>query len=374
MNDKYAKMLEEAEMSAAVTSPESMCDIPDFRIVQAITDPDKLPELPAQLIEGIVYRGGKVLVAGASKSGKSWLLIELAMAVATGSEWIGYQCAKGRVLFINLEIPEPQFMRRVYRIVDELSLDRNVVQSNLDIANLRGKVSDIAVLVDVLLEKISEGTYDLVIVDPAYKVQPGSENEAESITRFCNQLDRLASGLGCSIAYSHHHPKGSQAGRKALDRASGSGVFARDADAIVDMIELEQDEAVYEAKRVLNWHDAIPFRIEVAVRDFKMPAPKGIWFKHPVHEVDATGVLNGCKVRNEGSSKVDKEEERERKLSKMESQLDVFMGERDEIDRKEFVAHCGNDARTVNKYVNQSSLFELDSGASSAIIRRVKAG
>ena len=44
--------------------------------------------------------------------------------------------------------------------------------------------------------------------------------------------------------YCHHHSKGAQGMKKAMDRASGSGVFARDPDAQLDIIELEMTEEV----------------------------------------------------------------------------------------------------------------------------------
>lgn len=50
----------------------------------AITEYEELPELPPEIIEGVIRKGGKLLVAGASKAGKSYLLIELAVAVSTG--------------------------------------------------------------------------------------------------------------------------------------------------------------------------------------------------------------------------------------------------------------------------------------------------
>ena len=39
--------------------------------------------------------------------------------------------------------------------------------------------------------------------------------------------------------YCHHHSKGDQSWKSSMDRASGSGVFARDVDALLDITELE---------------------------------------------------------------------------------------------------------------------------------------
>ena len=42
-----------------------------------------------------------------------------------------------------------------------------------------------------------------------------------------------------SVIYAHHHSKGAQGEKTAQDRSSRSGVFARDSDTIVDLIEVE---------------------------------------------------------------------------------------------------------------------------------------
>lgn len=255
---------------------------------------------------------------------------------------------------------------------EKVGAEASEVSGGFHVANLRGKFRDIEALVDSLLASFAPGTYDLVIIDSAYKVQAGAENDADAITAFCAQLDRLAEGLGCTIAYTHHHSKGAQGGKNAEDRASGSGVFARDADALIDMTELEWDENVQEAKEFARWHDAVPFRLEFVLRDFKALRPKDIWFRYPVHEEDVTGMLEDSKPRKPGGVRGWHREQGKRALDGMERALDEFMGDRDEIDRKEFVDHCGRDARTVNKYVSQSSLFELETGQSSATIRRVR--
>lgn len=372
MADDYMMQVAEAEEAAAVGEAAPEDGVLAITVKPAITEQSELPELPPEAICGIVRRGGKLLIAGASKSGKSYLLIELAVAVASGSRWCGFDCAKGRVLYVNLEIQEPQFMHRIYRVYERMGVEAADVAANFDVANLRGKVKSIDELVDALLAKAGRGEYDVVIIDPVYKVQSGSENDADAITAFCAQLDRLAEGLGCTIAYTHHHSKGAQGGKNAEDRASGSGVFARDADALIDMTELAWDENMQEAKELLRWHDAVPFRLEFVLRDFKAPKPKDIWFKYPIHEEDLSGMLADCKPRKPGGTRAWHKEQGNKALNEIETALDAYMGGRDEIDRKGFVNHCGRDARTVNKYVEQSSLFELETGQCSATIRRVK--
>ena len=59
------------------------------------------------------------------------------------------------------------------------------------------------------------------------------------MAHFCNQFDRICTDLGTAVIYCHHHSKGYQGQKRSMDRASGSGVFARDPDALLDLTELE---------------------------------------------------------------------------------------------------------------------------------------
>ena len=49
------------------------------------------PELPEELIRGILRCGHKMLISGSSKAGKSFLLMELAIAIAEGRKWLGFK-------------------------------------------------------------------------------------------------------------------------------------------------------------------------------------------------------------------------------------------------------------------------------------------
>jgi RecA-family ATPase len=75
--------------------------------------------------------------------------------------------------------------------------------------------------------------YDLIILDPIYKAYDGrDENSAGDMAEVLNELDRLIRELDTSVAFAAHFPKGNLSSRTAMDRISGSGVFARDPEAI----------------------------------------------------------------------------------------------------------------------------------------------
>ena len=51
---------------------------------------DNLPQLAPPLIEGVLRKGHKLLLAGPSKAGKSYALIELCCSIAEGRPWLGF--------------------------------------------------------------------------------------------------------------------------------------------------------------------------------------------------------------------------------------------------------------------------------------------
>lgn len=336
-------------------------DLPDADPFDIDLDGER-PELNPALIEGVLRVKDKMLLAGPSKAGKSFLLTELCAAFANGTTWLGFQCRKSKVLYVNLEITVKSTKVRFYDVFNALGL------RNIDMVvpwNLKGHGKPLAHLKKALIRRIKKNNVEVVIIDPIYKVMMGDENNARDISEFTNALDSIIEEAGVSIIYCHHHSKGSQAGKRSIDRASGSGVFGRDADAIVDMIELEVDSsakwkriqddicreceltmidhglgkdwaelpettrkieknALLTACEWLNGADAAElnarcdkirekevaitaWRIEGTLREFAAFKPVNIWFDHPIHEIDP--MLNDYKevgsednVQGSGSS------------------------------------------------------------------------
>ena len=249
---------------------------------------DNPPPLPEELIRGVLRRGHKMLIAGSSKAGKSCLLMELCVAIAEGRPWLGFECRKGRVLYVNLEIDGASCIHRLYDIYDALKLDRNNVDKKIDVWNMRGHALPLNDLAPLLIRRVKEKHFDAIVIDPIYKVITGDENSATDMGFFCNCFDRISTETGCAVIYCHHHSKGAQGGKRSMDRASGSGVFARDPDALLDIIELELTDSLrcgYAAEGATAW------RIESNLREFRNIKPLNFWFEYPVHRVDKEGVL-----------------------------------------------------------------------------------
>lgn len=315
---------------------------------------EDLPALAPELIGGVLRQGHKMLVAGPSKAGKSFALIELCCAIAEGRDWLGFPCAQGRVLYVNLELDRASCLHRFKDVYKALGWAPKNLQS-LDIWNLRGHSAPMDKLAPKLIRRAAKKNYIAIVIDPIYKVITGDENSADQMAAFCNQFDKICTELGTAVIYCHHHSKGAQGGKRSMDRASGSGVFARDPDALVDIIELEITEAMRKQERhkaicatAVEWlkrwnidvedlsQDSLcsvpemvrtcelrltkeayhrfkeaqaaaekladtrtAWRIEGTLREFARFAPVNLWFEYPVHRVDTIGSLGDLDAAGE---------------------------------------------------------------------------
>ena len=331
-------------------------NLPDFEDLGSIWN--TMPELAPELIKGILRNGHKMLLAGPSKAGKSFLQIELAISIAEGMKWLNFQCEQGKVLYVNLELDRASCLHRFRDVYTAMDLIPKSLR-NIDIWNLRGKAVPMDQLVPKLIRRAQKKQYTAIIIDPIYKVITGDENSAEQMAKFCNQFDRICTELGCAVIYCHHHSKGAQGGKKSMDRASGSGVFARDPDAQLDLIELpvteelrkqQVDRAIcdeiikngwlqranekYEdelgqddmlvAKTLINYVEnniknefvlnnfryqiervqqremtKTAWQIDATLREFPGFDPINLWFEYPIHRIDEVGVLKDVRPEEE---------------------------------------------------------------------------
>lgn len=116
--------------------------------------------------------------------------------------------------------------------------------SGIDLWNLRGFATDFSVLIPKILSRVKDERYALIVLDPIYKgLGKRDENKAGDIASLCNEIEQLAVQSGAAVVFGAHYSKGNQAGKEAIDRIGGSGVFARDPDAILTMTPHEEKDA-----------------------------------------------------------------------------------------------------------------------------------
>ena len=273
-----------------------------------------LPPLKPELISGVLRVGHKMLISGPSKAGKSFLLMNLAVCFAEGLPWIGCPCKQGRVLYVNLELDESSCFNRFSEIYKRLGIEPKNAR-NITIWNLRGKAVPMDKLTPFLINRYKGKGYVAIIIDPIYKVITGDENSATDMSIFCGYFDRAAIEIEAAMIYCHHHSKGANTKySNSMDRSSGSGVFARDPDAILDMVQLNVEPfqekyrgEVEEAATVLTG-----WEVSGTLREFPPIDEKRLWFDYPIHREDKWNFLGEAKYtegkRGIGKTQLEREE------------------------------------------------------------------
>ena len=399
-------------------------DLPE--IVTAADVWDHIPPLADPLIDGILRQGHKMLLAGPSKAGKSYALIELAIAIAEGKKWLGYQCTRGKVLYINLEVDAASCWHRLQEVYAALEITPEHL-ADIDIWNLRGKSVPMDKLAPKIIRRAAKKGYIAIIIDPIYKVITGDENSAEQMSHFCNQFDKVCNELGTAVIYCHHHSKGGQGDKRSMDRASGSGVFARDPDALLDMIELDvTDNLRNDVKNIgiidacgefldrggVDWKILAPpeirrdsrkmtdfarehlekwafrglqarietekkqaqsisaWRIEATLREFPKPPVMNLWFKYPIHVEDADGRLQDLQAETAkgspwGKNLGRKKTNADRKQERRDSLITAFSSaaENGRARVRDVCDYCGVGHDTVKKWVKENpDLYYVNDG------------
>jgi len=164
------------------------------------------------LIKSVLPRAQFGVFYGASGSGKSFFVFDMAAAIARGIDWRGHKTIKSRVLWIAAEGQE-DMRKRVfgYCIANNIDPADLPMQFIANAPNLM-EVAD----VKALIRKIKEaGEFDLIIIDTLAQVMPGgNENSGEDMGKVmghCKEITRLT---GAMVAPVHHSGKDESRGAR----------------------------------------------------------------------------------------------------------------------------------------------------------------
>ena len=257
---------------------------PKFLTLSDMVSIETNTKMPPQIITGVLYKGSKMIISGSSKAGKTLSLLHLGLAVSNGKPWLGHETTQGNVIYLDFELKPRMAAQRITSII---AANPGIYKQNPRFlyCGLRGQARSLEDLVHHI-EDLPDFKPDMVIVDPFYKLSTGAdENDAGAISEVVNRMEQFSERLDCSFVYAHHFSKGNKSDTDHIDRASGSGVFARDPDAILTLTPHEEEDHLV---------------LEATVRDFSSPPPKVVEFEWPnfVHKPDMEP-----KLRKPGQSK-----------------------------------------------------------------------
>lgn len=180
------------------------------------------------IVEGLLPEGLALLIAP-PKYGKSWMAMQLCMAVARGGSFLGFPVNPGAVLYLALEDSARRLKERQERFL------------NGDIAPKNLYMSTEAATVGYGLEAQLEGAIahipglKLIVIDVLAKVRPSSGkpvNAYYSDYADMAPLKAIADNHHIAVLVLHHYRK-SQDDADFLNNASGSNGIVGSADCVI---------------------------------------------------------------------------------------------------------------------------------------------
>lgn len=261
--DKPRGWLRDAENPQYQPDPPRATPVPPAEPSQFLTLPQlwaKHPTLREPVIHGLLRRGEVMNIVSATKVGKSWLVNDLALSIASGNRWLEtFQCEPGRVLIIDNELHPETSASRTELVVKAKGITDPEIIGRVSVDNIRGKLIDLIAL-DKYLAKVVARQFDLIILDAFYRfaIDGTDENDNHAMAVAYNRLDALAARLDCGIGLIHHSSKGSQSGKGVTDVGAGAGSQSRAADSHVVIRHHKDDGVVVLDAAVRSWQPVKP--------------------------------------------------------------------------------------------------------------------
>lgn len=239
------------ETGEAIDAP--VAEISSFRLVQAA-------EFAAQpsgswLIKGLIPKADLGIVYGASGAGKSFVMLDLCMAIARGVPWRGLKVRQGKVVYIAAE-GGGGFRKRLQAYAIHHGIDLSTV--HFYVLHASPNLLD-PKQVKALCKAIeAEGDVAMIVGDTFAQMTPGAnENAAEDMGKAISHFRVVGRKVGAVVVLVHH------AGKDAAKGARGWSGLKAAADFEVEVTRDGDHRAINTTKQKDADDEASwPFRLE----------------------------------------------------------------------------------------------------------------
>ena len=186
---------------------------------------------PKFVVPGMIPYGITIL-ASPPKFGKSWMCLDLALSVATGTDFLGLDTEQNGVIYLALEDGDYRLQDRSRKVAGDREMPSNLYL-----------IKDAPILADGLLPELDKKLHEvhdnigLVIIDTLQKVR-GTAKKTEGVYgydyRELGQLHQFALDKGLAIVLVHHLNKGGD-DSDFVSRLNGSTGVSGAADTIITL-------------------------------------------------------------------------------------------------------------------------------------------
>ncbi len=181
----------------------------------------------------LLVEGGTGFVHAGSGVGKTYFMLQLAAAIACGGTFLGFKTRRSRVLFLQQELSEGWFARRVRRLRSAFGLSVNelkFINGNFPIAS-QDRFKNAHLHLDRLERLIIRNDAQFVVLDPLQGFYNLSEGSVDHAREFMKAVTSAAKKTGACIIMSHHDRK-DQSG-PGISQMRGGSPFSDLADTVM---------------------------------------------------------------------------------------------------------------------------------------------
>ena len=173
------------------------------------------------LVEGLVARASLGVIGALPKCGKTFLGLQMALAVSTGTPFLGhFKTRKARVLFVELEDPAMLLAERTGALMRGHGIpspEPGYLQFAIESVRI-----DTADGISHLRQLLAETKAELCIIDTLNRAHALNENLQTHASKIIAALDGLCREFGVGLLCTHHTGKAGKSGQggKALRGSS----------------------------------------------------------------------------------------------------------------------------------------------------------
>jgi RecA/RadA recombinase len=163
---------------------------------------------PKWLVQGILVEASIAAIYGPPESCKSFLAVDMAMAVAGGIDWHGRTVERGGVLYIAAEgapgLGKRMRAWKVNRGAQGRAFQLHLMRDELNLA--AEKDGGVRAFVQAVTDEL--GPLRLIVIDTLNQTAAGAdENSAKDMGRYIASMKKLRDATGAAVVVVHHSGK-----------------------------------------------------------------------------------------------------------------------------------------------------------------------
>ena len=201
------------------------------------------------LVKDLILKGDQVMIAAAPKAGKTLLASQLAIAVAGGDDFLGWEVDHpAKVLYFNLEVNESMFADRMSKQLVGLPVvppdDHLLVESDVRSINILDPKQRAEIA-----KTIHDSQAELVFFDVLARCHAAAENSNSEMKEVLKEL-RLVCGNAASVVIHHSRkpPQGQEEANLGAYALRGASAVHGEVDLVLSLAKRSGQGARYSVK------------------------------------------------------------------------------------------------------------------------------